>query len=168
MPHDWRTMTDERFLEHCELETFRGGGPGGQKRNKTSSGVRLVHRPSGLSASATRRRSQAINRREALARLRLAVVVAHRHRVDLAAFTPPDWWRGLGSGLTPRHPDFLRAVGLMLDVMAAAGWSVSAAAAALGVSVGAMVRRLGVADAVWAAVARERAAAGLRPLNRPE
>jgi protein subunit release factor B len=46
------------------------GGPGGQHRNKTESGVRLQHRPTGITVTATERRSQLQNRGAALERLR--------------------------------------------------------------------------------------------------
>ncbi len=45
---------DEKFI--------RGGGPGGQKTNKTSSTVCLRHRPTGLEVKCARERSQAMNR----------------------------------------------------------------------------------------------------------
>ncbi len=54
----------------CEETFFTAGGPGGQHRNKPESGVRLLHRPTGVLVSATERRSQAQNRGEALKRLR--------------------------------------------------------------------------------------------------
>jgi ribosome-associated protein len=58
------------LLAECDETFFTGSGPGGQHRNKTESAVRLVHRPTGASVTATERRSQAQNRAEALARLR--------------------------------------------------------------------------------------------------
>ena len=54
----------------CDEEFFIASGPGGQHRNKTESGVRLVHRPTGVTVTATERRSQAQNRSAALTRLR--------------------------------------------------------------------------------------------------
>ena len=64
---------DDALLAHCEVDYFVAGGPGGQHRNKTSSAVRLVHTPTGLTVTATERRSQFMNRSRALERLRAAL-----------------------------------------------------------------------------------------------
>ncbi len=63
-------LDDGALLGECEESFFVGGGPGGQHRNKTESGVRLVHRPTGATVTATERRSQLQNRGAALERLR--------------------------------------------------------------------------------------------------
>lgn len=65
IPHD-----DDALLAECRVETFRAGGKGGQHQNTTNTGVRLVHRPSGLRAESRTERSQLQNRKRALARLR--------------------------------------------------------------------------------------------------
>jgi protein subunit release factor B len=71
-------LSDERLLGGCEETFFVAGGPGGQHRNKTASAVRLVHPATGLSVTATERRSQAQNRSVALRRLRAALrALAH-------------------------------------------------------------------------------------------
>ncbi len=64
-------LPDPALLAECEETFFTAGGPGGQHRNKTESGVRLLHAPTGVTVTATERRSQARNRSAALERLRL-------------------------------------------------------------------------------------------------
>lgn len=62
--------SDERLLAQCRVDTFRAGGKGGQHQNTTESGVRLVHRPTGVRAMSRDERSQHRNRTIALERLR--------------------------------------------------------------------------------------------------
>ena len=61
---------DAALLAECDVHTFRSGGKGGQHQNTTESGVRLVHRPTGLRVESRTERSQHRNRSIALARLR--------------------------------------------------------------------------------------------------
>ena len=61
---------DEALLGQCRVETFRAGGPGGQHQNTTESGVRIIHIPTGVRATARDERSQFRTRSIALKRLR--------------------------------------------------------------------------------------------------
>ena len=63
-------LPEEALLAECEETFFVAGGPGGQHRNKSATGVRLVHPPTGATVTATERRSQAMNRGAAMVRLR--------------------------------------------------------------------------------------------------
>src|SRR6476660_7674081 len=74
----WAAFSDEQLLGHCEIDTYRASGPGGQKRNKTSSAVRLRHEPSGLIVIAEESRSQHENKAKALRRLRQALFLKIR------------------------------------------------------------------------------------------
>ena len=54
--------TDRESLEkECEVEFIVGSGPGGQHRNRSRTGVRLLHPASGQVVMATERRSQRQN-----------------------------------------------------------------------------------------------------------
>lgn len=55
------------------VQTFRSGGPGGQKQNKIESGVRITHRASGAVGESRTDRSQHRNKRFALERLTKSV-----------------------------------------------------------------------------------------------
>lgn len=56
-------------LKDCRVDYFRAGGKGGQKQNKTNSGVRVVHPPSGASGEGRDQRSQLANKRAAFRRM---------------------------------------------------------------------------------------------------
>jgi ribosome-associated protein len=68
------SLSDDALLAECRIDVFVGGGPGGQHRNKTESAVRLSHGPTGVSVTATERRSQLQNRVAAIERLRRMLV----------------------------------------------------------------------------------------------
>lgn len=59
----------ERLARDCEITAYRSSGPGGQKKNKTESSVRVVHVPSGITRVATESRSQTRNKEAALQRV---------------------------------------------------------------------------------------------------
>ena len=79
---------DDQLLAECDVETFRAGGPGGQHQNKTETGVRLRHRPSGIVVTARRSRSQYRNRVAALAELRRRLEEAMRPDVPRVPTKP--------------------------------------------------------------------------------
>jgi len=58
-----------RLARDCEITPFKSSGPGGQKKNKTESSVRVRHLPSGITRIATESRSQRANRETALERV---------------------------------------------------------------------------------------------------
>ncbi|MEX0885067.1 MAG: peptide chain release factor-like protein [Phycisphaeraceae bacterium] len=128
-------LDDASLLKHCRMDQTRGGGPGGQHRNKTATGIRLTHEPTGITAQAGERRSQADNRRQALRRLR--VKLALHVRCDVAG-SPSALWqsrcRGGRLSINPDHADFPALLAEALDWIVAAGEDIKRAATALGVS----------------------------------
>lgn len=78
-------MTREKILtvtiHDCEVQTFRAGGKGGQHQNKTSSGVRVIHWPSGARGESREERSQLQNKRTAF--IRMTQTPAFRYWVDV-------------------------------------------------------------------------------------
>ena len=56
-------------IKDCRVDTFRAGGPGGQRQNKVSSGVRIVHEPSGAVGESRDERSQLQNKKLAFRRM---------------------------------------------------------------------------------------------------
>ena len=65
-----RYATDlETLYDEVQVEYYRSRGPGGQRKNKKDTAVRLKHLPSGLTVTATESRYQAVNKRRAFQRL---------------------------------------------------------------------------------------------------
>src|SRR3954447_20166092 len=90
-PSAWTALTDDQLLAQCAVDTYRASGPGGQKRNKTSSAVRLRHPPSGLLVIAEESRPQHENKAKALRRLRRALYLDLREPVPESPADHPDF-----------------------------------------------------------------------------
>ena len=67
-------MTERRkilsvTLKDCEVQTFTVGGAGGQRRDKKSTGVRIIHPPSGAKGECREERSQLQYKKKAFRRM---------------------------------------------------------------------------------------------------
>lgn len=62
--------SDEALLAECDVQAFHASGPGGQSVNTSDSAVRIRHRPSGITVVCRRERSQLLNKRACVERLR--------------------------------------------------------------------------------------------------
>ena len=68
--------------DDLRTDTFRASGAGGQHVNKTESGVRFTHIPTGIVAESTDSRSQHKNREIALQRLYAKILEAQREKAQ--------------------------------------------------------------------------------------
>lgn len=71
----------------CEWSYTRGTGKGGQKKNKTSSAVHCMHRPSGAHGYSEASRSQLDNKREAFRKMSESTEFKKWHRLEVAKRT---------------------------------------------------------------------------------
>lgn len=68
----------------CEWSYTRGTGKGGQKKNKTSSAVHCMHRPSGAHGYSEASRSQADNRADAFRKMAESKEFRHWQKMEIA------------------------------------------------------------------------------------
>lgn len=81
LPEPTEVQIDIR-AEDIETQTFSCGGPGGQHVNKTQSGVRLIHRPTGVVAESRQERSQHKNKDICWRMIRTRIYEAQQEKVN--------------------------------------------------------------------------------------
>jgi protein subunit release factor B len=160
-------LTDEQLLRQCEVDTYRASGPGGQKRNKTSSAVRLRHPPTGLIVIAEESRSQHENRARALRRMRQALYLEVRD--DLPESSAADLMHARDAdgrlALGRKHERFWHAVGAALDLLVTYEARLSEVAERVGISTANLVDFLRTDPKVWQRANELRARFGHKPLR---
>ena len=168
-PHP-AALAPEKLLAACDTRRLRRSGPGGQHRNKVETAVVLTHRPTGISAQASERRSQSENQRRALFRLRIELALHVRRPPDATEQGQPSqrWQTRINGGkisVNKGHEDFPALVAEALDVLEAREFDFSAAARQLHLTSSQLSKFLKLASAVWQLVSAERKKRGLRPLK---
>jgi len=182
-PHP-AAFTAERIYSECEVNFVRRSGPGGQHRNKVSTGVVLTHRPTGVKAEAAERRSQAENRAAALFRLRVNLALQIRCVLETGAaagragngtqpgeidYRPSALWRSRCRGgrieLNAEHDDFPAMLAEALDLLAIVDFDHVQAAARLGCSATQLVKLLKKEPRALALANAERQRRDLHPLR---
>lgn len=170
MRNTWTNLSDDQLLSQCEVDTYRASGPGGQKRNKTSSAVRLRHPPSGLIVIAEESRSQHENKAKALKRLRRAFFLKLREPQPSDGWLAHPDFRDARNGagrldLGRKDPRFWPAVGVVLDVLLALEARLREAAEALELGTANLVTFLAVEPKVWEEANHLRTQFGHKPLR---
>ncbi len=163
-------LPDEALLADCDVQPYQASGPGGQKRNRTRSAVRIVHRATGVTVVAAESRSQLDNRKTALRRLRERLALTVRDRSTLALrIRLPEVRRLLqASGpirIREGNPLYPLMAGLALDALDVAEGRVAEAAGLLGCNTARLVAFLKRHTSLWQAANAIRARHGHPPLR---
>lgn len=154
----WLTASDDELFKSCRCDNFQAGGPGGQKRNRKYSAVRLKHEATGIEVTASESRSHKENLHNALKRLRLRI------GMEIKGKNGPVLESIEMSIENPRYPCWLAAV---FDALRNSEFRIKDAAALLGVSTGKLIRLLARDHSVWQKVNEERRRRNMSLLRNP-
>ncbi|MFO7820901.1 MAG: peptide chain release factor-like protein [Lentisphaeria bacterium] len=150
--------SESDLLKLCRVESFRGSGKGGQKRNVTDSAVRVTHEQSAISGESDKTRSQHRNRSLAIQALRRAIAIQWREPF-------PNTVEQLPEKPGARNPDFAIWMATVLDLLNDCDWQVSKAAKRVGKSTGQLVKDLAQDLDLWKEVNRQRQTRGIKALR---
>lgn len=151
------TQSDEELARDCDFDFFKAAGRGGQKRNKTSSAVRILHRPTQITVSDCSGRNQHQNRHEAFRKLRYRIAL--QIRCDQLQ-TPENMEVSVAN--SQLYPLFMAKI---LDALELNAYAVSGAANALGVSSARLVKIIAKDKTLWQEVNRRRRMLDLNELK---
>ena len=165
-PHP-AALDPKAIANECDMKFTRRSGPGGQNRNKVETAVVLLHRPTGIGAEASERRTQGENLKAATFRLRVNLALQIR-RPFTQGDHPSALWKSRCHGgrivLSPEHDDFPAILAEALDVLESRAMDVKAASEVLGCSATQLTRLLKGEPRALMKLNEARVRAGLRPL----
>lgn len=142
------SLNENLFIKQCRVDTYTASGPGGQKRNRTYSAVRITHCETGLSVIAEESRSQAENKLKALRRLKKAIALNIRKDPTHSVFKLHESIRYLfhkNSSLRINKKNLLYPLfcATILDSIYIAGGKIGDASKILNISIGRLKKILG-------------------------
>ncbi len=143
----WLRLDDEALLKQCKEDRYKSGGPGGQRRNKVETALKLLHEPSGAAVHANNSRYLQKNRLSAVRHLRERIAIETRAPFNLESPNVPDEFaayigpKGTFS-INRKNKVYPLIVATALDALEAADGSYAKAANALGVTTSQLVKFL--------------------------
>ncbi len=163
-------MDAQLFARQCRVDAYAASGPGGQKRNRTYSAVRITHLETGITVIAEESRSQTENRQRAFGRLKKALALNIRQDPSSAQAKPHKSVRHLFDGknaplINTKNTLYPIYCATVLDFLHTARGKVSDAARALQLSTGQLNKLLRRDRDLLHAANSLRQLFGLKPLK---
>lgn len=150
----WLRSDDAAILKDCTEERYKASGPGGQRRNKVETALRVRHNPTGVVAKAEESRYLHSNRAYAARRVREKIALDVRSPFELdAPDLPPELVAQRGDkgrlAVAQKNPAYPLIVAVALDALAAAEGGFASAAKPLGITTSQLLKLLQANPDIW-------------------
>ncbi|MCP3967019.1 MAG: hypothetical protein GY750_13950 [Lentisphaerae bacterium] len=153
----WLKADDQTLLKDCRLDFFKATGKGGQKRNKSSSAVRIIHEPTGIAVTDCSERSQHRNREIALTKLRLEIA----RQLRLFPPIPPSRIE-----VALKHREYPLWLARILDILTENEFQIKKSATDMQITTSKLIKLLERDLNLWQFINNKRMVLGLSPLKR--
>ncbi len=149
--------SSEKLLKDCKITNFKASGKGGQKRNKTSSAVRINHIPTNIIVTNSSSRSQHENKGLAIKKLRYQIALNLRSEIDIKIENIE---------MSLRNPQYYLWVAFVLDILFNVDFDVNCLAKKINLSTSKILKLLHRDTILWQKINLERKKIGLRELHK--
>ena len=153
--NDWLLANEEEFLKNCTHDWFQASGPGGQKRNRKYSGIRLKHIPTGIYVEEVHSRSLNDNRHNAVRKLKLKIAI-NTEGPEINIFRV---------NVSISNNEFPIYTAKVFDALKESGYSVSDAAKVLELSTSKLIKFISKSEYLWRELNQAREKFGLKHLT---
>lgn len=151
-------LDDKSLSAKCRITFSKGSGPGGQKRNKTSSLAKVELPDLSVSAADCTERSQIRNRSNALKKLRMQIAFKFRIPRTIPPARPE---------CSMNAPDYPLFAAQLLDILYGCSFDHRQAAEICGISPTALLKKIGRDPELWQFFQQQRKLLNLTTLNLP-
>ncbi len=151
------TNSSDKLLTDCKLTYFKASGKGGQKRNKTSSAVRIHHLPTDIIVTNSSSRSQYENKEKAINKLYYQIALNLRSQ---------DYMKIENVEMSLRNPQYYLWVAYCLDILFDIDFNIKGLAEKLNISPSKTLKLLYRDTILWQKINLERQNLGLRELRK--
>lgn len=154
----WLAETEQELIRNCTQGAYKSTGPGGQKKDKKKSSIRLVHLPTNICVTSSETRSSKTNLSSAIKKLKFRIAVEVR-----GPKIEPEMYNN-----NYRELKYLFWIAALFDALNKYNFKISNSAEDLGLSTSRLIKQIAKDKNLWKLVNEYRERNNLSYLKLPK